>query len=125
MVAWLDARAYEEHDHWSFPRANLYPDEGSYATTDPLWPDNQTRLSVREKSGGRPVLHCGSPFGPGRVAPVVLEHHKFVVRGLAERRRALLRNERALGAAPYYRIFSVPEDFDVDTAPYGRARVAA
>jgi hypothetical protein len=53
--------------------------------TPVLFPDHQTRLSSREKSGGRYGVHAGSPFGGGTIAPVAIMHHKFIVRSLKAR----------------------------------------
>lgn len=124
MVEWLLDRAYEAHDHWSFATASLFPDPDHYIVSPPLWPDPHSRLSIREKSGGRPVLHMPSPHGPGQLAPVVLEHHKFIVRPLEERRARVLRSEKECGSSPYFRIFAVPEDYDVEIAPYVRDAAA-
>lgn len=86
MVAWLVKGAYLERDHWCFPRLHLWPDEKHFLDDTQLWPDFQTRLSVREKSGGRHHIHAMSPFGMGEQAPCALEHHKFLVKSYDERR---------------------------------------
>lgn len=122
MLAWLASGAYREHDHWAFPRMNLWPDTGHFIASHSLWPDYQTRLSVKAKSGGRSSIHDGSPFGTGELAPVPIEHHKFLVRSEAERREILARYE-ALGAHGYAQ-FSVPEDLD-DVSILERIQVAA
>lgn len=85
MFSWIVRQDYTEHDHWKFSRAHLWHLPNLYITNPPLWPDWQTRLSIRKKSGGRPILHSGSPFGGGRLAPVILEHWKFVVKTKEER----------------------------------------
>lgn len=116
MWSWLASGAYREHDHWAFPRQNLWPDATSYITSHSLWPDYQTRLSTIEKSGGRTRVHDGSPYGTGEIAPVAIEHHKFLIRSEADRRRILAGYE-ALGADRGHAAFSVPEDLiDVETA---------
>jgi hypothetical protein len=85
MERWLAAKSYEADDHWCFARAHLWGDARTMLVTPHLWPDWQTRLSVRAKAGGRNVIHGGSPWGAGRQAPGVLLHHKFLVRTRAER----------------------------------------
>lgn len=85
MVRWLGTRAYLGADHWAFPRANLWGDANSVLVNPPLWPDLQTRLSVKAKAGGRHGVHDGSPFGTGRIAPAVIEHHKYLVKDRAQR----------------------------------------
>lgn len=117
MERWLASGAYRESDHWAFPRAHLYPSACSYITSGELWPDLQTRLSVKERSGGRYQVHAGSPHGTGRRAPCVLEHHKFLCRGVAERTDLVGRYER-MGAGAHHRVFSLPEEADVTVAPY-------
>ncbi len=124
MIEWLAARAYQEHDLWCFPLACLYPDRHHYISSEPLWPDYQTRLSTREKAGGRHRVHAGSPHGRGQIAPCALEHHKYIARTRQQREATLARYEE-LGAGDYFRIFSLPEDFDVETKPYEPMMAAA
>lgn len=128
MVDWLASREYEEHDHWAFPRLNLWPDRARHVTNPPLWPDLQTRLSVKAKSAGRHRVHAGSPHGTGRVAPVAIEHHKFLVRTRAEREQLMADYEQLQeGAGRDYAMFSVPELYDqlLQTAPVDEAMAVA
>ncbi len=106
MRDWLEDGEWQEADHWAFPRLNLYPNEDCYITSHNLYPDLQTRLSTKAKSGGRRGIHAGSPFGTGRLCPVEIEHHKFLVRSYEERLALLKR----YGAGDHYTPFSVPED---------------
>lgn len=113
MVAWLAGGAYQAADHWAFPRANLWPTEHTYVANRPLWPDLQTRLSVKALAGGRRAVHAGSPYGTGRVAPCVIEHHKFLVRTREERERLVERYEAVQpGAGRDYVMFSLPELYE-------------
>ncbi len=117
MRDWLLAGEHTRRDHWAFRRANLYPDRNNYITNDLLWPDLQTRLSTKRKSGGRKNIHVGSPFGTGWVATPVIEHHKFLVRS-GEQRQELLAQYEAAGASEQFRVFSIPELIgDLETAP--------
>ena len=85
MERWLAGGKYQHFgDMYAFPRANMW-NLDHFITTPPLWPDIQTRLSVREKAGGRNKIHQGSPHGPGIVAPVAIEHYKFLVRDYESR----------------------------------------
>lgn len=77
MVRWLERGDYLACDHWKFPRQHVWPEPGQVILTPHLFPDWQTRLSVKEKAGGRNAVHAGSPFGGGEEAPVAIEHHKF------------------------------------------------
>lgn len=115
MLRWLGQGHYRESEHWAFPRRNLWPDASRYITNPPLWPDLQTRLSVKAKAASRTQIHSGSPFGTGRVAPVAIEHHKFLVRS-EEERRALVERYDAIvpGAGAQYAMFSLPERYEKD-----------
>jgi len=122
MRWWIRKRVYECDDHWAFPRLNLYPDADHFITNPPLWPDLQTRLSVKAKAGGRTGIHAGSPYGTGQVAPCAIEHHKFLVRSVAARRQLVADYESIqTGAGVFFSPFSVPEDFQVQTAPRSEA----
>jgi len=111
MQCWLANGEYLQHDLWKFPRAHLWIDETRYIVNRALFPDHQTRLGTKEKMGGRTTIHCGSPFGGGEEAPVLLLHHKFLVKPLEERRAIVERYDRiAAGAGSAFRVFSVPED---------------
>lgn len=112
MFRWLESAEFVTHDHWKFPRAHLWGNPETFIMHPQLWPDHQTRLSVRAKSGGRTTVHAGSPHGGGEVAPVVIKHHKFLIK---------TREEREAIAAGYDRVhpgygtggmlaFSLPED---------------
>lgn len=112
MASWLATYAYRISDHWKFPRANLWGDERHYLRTPQLWPDHQTRLSVKHKAGDRKAVHAGSPYGGGTLAPCVIEHHKFLVRSLEARREIVRRYDSIqAGAGTNFRAFSCPEDF--------------
>lgn len=112
MRQWLLERRYRTEQHWCFPRLHLWPDAGSHIATQPLYPDLQTRLSLKSLSGGRNHIHVGSPHGTGTQAPVAIEHHKFLVRSLPERRSLLDRYERVQPGAGSgnFAAFSIPED---------------
>lgn len=85
MQRWVVDESYTEADHWKFARAHLWGNRKQYIDAAPLWPDHQTRLSVRKKAGNRTFIHSGSPFGGGKLAPVILEHAKFLVKSREER----------------------------------------
>lgn len=114
MGAWLQERAYLHEPHWSFRRLNLWGDEKHALDTSLLFPDPQTRLSRRELAGGRRSIHVASPHGLGRVAPqpVALEHHKFLVKSLDQRREVAARYERAQpgSGSGVFRYFYEPEE---------------
>ena len=110
MAEWLETHEYEACDVWAFPRANLRDEKA--ITTPPLWPDLQTRLTTREKAGGRKQIHQGSPHGTGRVAPVAILHHKFQVRSFDERLQIAAKYESVKPGAGFghiYQPFNLPE----------------
>lgn len=138
---WLVTGGYRSSPHWKFPRAHIWSVNATYSLSEtvtkreehgvtiyerlcqeetpaisciinpPLWPDHQTRLSHRTLSGGRTILHCGSPFGGGEVAPCLIEHHKFVIKTLTQRREIVERYNRIqAGMGDGFRVFSTPED---------------
>lgn len=112
MVRWLADGGYRDADHWAFPRLHLWPDERHYVTNAPLWPDLQTRLSVKAKAGGRTRIHQGSPHGTGRIADCPIEHWKFIVRDREERERLVAHYEGLQsGAGERFSPFSLPELF--------------
>lgn len=112
MAVWLFQESYLTSDHWKFPRLHLWPSEDSVVITPHLWPDHQTRLSVKGKSAGRTSVHAGSPFGGGLDAHVCIEHHKFLTRSREDRLSIALEYDKQWpgsgtgGMKP----FSLPED---------------
>lgn len=109
--AWIATGEWETADNWCFPRRHLWPDEYSFITSMPLWPDLQTRLSVKAKSGGRLHIHAGSPFGSGTLVRAPIDHHKFLVRTQQERQQLLDRYATfdPIAVSPHYAAFSIPE----------------
>lgn len=104
MIRWLQDERFCESTHWKFARLHLWNDIFHFVNDGQLWPDHQTRLSLKCKAGGRAkAIHSGSPYGFGDLAPAAIEHHKFLVKTLEERR-----------AIPWHtdsmRAFSCPED---------------
>lgn len=127
MVAWLKAGAYLKQDHWQFPRVHFWGDAHTVLMTHELFPDHQTRLSLKSKSGGRRTVHAGSPFGPGAIAPVAIEHHKFLIR---DRKSRLAIAQQYDAQHPGYGTgsmlpFSLPEDAyeRVNLVAYGNGTV--
>lgn len=111
LQQWVIDAQYRAHDHWRFRRAHLWTfgEAMGHITNGRFWPDYQTRLSVREKSGQRVQPHAASPYGRGQAAPdnCVIEHWKFMLKSRAEREQMRDRYDRiAAGAGK----FSVPED---------------
>lgn len=111
MVRWLTNRGYETGNHWKFDRVHLWGDVRTALITPQLYPDHQTRLSVKRFAGGRATIHAGSPHGGGIAAPCAIEHQKFLVKTLEERREIVKRYDQVSpGAGTAFAAFSVPED---------------
>lgn len=114
-TAWdfLAEEGYRAHPHWKFDRYNLWGDVRHYIPTPPLFPDHQTRLSKRELAGGRCVIHCGSPFGGGEVAPGGILHHRFLIRPYEQRAAIAAKYDGVspgAGTSPGMLPFNLPED---------------
>lgn len=120
MENWLMASQYLRSGIWSFPRMHMWPDVHSMLYMPQLFPDHQTRLSLKELSGGRHHLHAASPFGWGEAAPVAIEHHKFLVKTYEERKKISAKWHTGGMLA-----FSVPEDVyaEVEVRDAGDGRV--
>lgn len=127
MIEWLREQRYLSSPHWKFARAHVWHNN-TYILDHPLWPDHQTRLSTRELSGNRNTIHCGSPHGGGKLAPVVIEHWKFLVRSREQRQEIVDRYERLQpGAGNNFKVFSVPESVmsSINTEPLTNANLRA
>lgn len=109
LADWLERREYPEVA--AFPRPYLWGDEQTFITD--LYPDLQTRLTRWEKAGGRRYIHQGSPYGTGTIIPYAIEHYKFLVRSLEDRKRIAAQYEavsHGAGFSPTYGRFNLPED---------------
>lgn len=109
---WLLSGAYKDADVWCFPRVYLWKDDQHYIPE--LFPDVQTRLTTKGKAGGRNVIHSGSPYGTGRIAPYAIEHHKLLVKTIEERERILDHYETiqvGAGRRPEFAKYNLPELF--------------
>lgn len=112
LALWLKSKEYEHGDLYAFPRQHLWRDTNHFIVTPPLWPDYQTRLSTKEKAGGRKEVHAGSPYGTGRIVDYPILHWKFLVRTKQEREKIAKRYEskrRGAGFSPVYQPFNLPE----------------
>ncbi len=86
LLEWLQKKEYEASSHWKFARAALWGGTDTFIHSPKLYPDPQTRLSIKSLAGGRDHIHAGSPFGAGLECPAMIEHHSFLIRTLEERR---------------------------------------
>lgn len=117
MARWIHEQRFLEHPHWKFPRAAMWSPT-TFITNPPLWPDHQTRLSMLGLANGRDHIHAGSPYGGGEVAPVIIEHHKFLVKTYEQRVEIADRYDRIRDGAGRNGMaaFQLPEDvFDSST----------
>jgi hypothetical protein len=111
MVRWLDRSAFIAEPHWCFSRAWLWLDPGHFLRMEPFWPDYQTRLSLKAQSGGRSLVHQGSPYGLGHVAPTTIEHHKLLLWSHRERLAHVAHYDQlSSGAGQASRGFYLPEE---------------
>jgi hypothetical protein len=112
LKSWFHSSPVAIPDLFTFPRLNLWVDERHYILNENLYPDLQTRLAKKEQSGGRQVIHAGSPFGVGGIVDKPILHHKFLIRDYNERKAIAERYESiAPGAGMgFYKVYSLPED---------------
>ncbi len=112
LFTWLRGSKYLSGNHFAFPRPYLWGDT-AHMLAD-LYPDLQTRLSVKAKAGGRDAIHCGSPYGTGVIVPFAIEHHKFLVKSFDERKQIADRYEQertGAGWSAEYGRYNLPEMF--------------
>lgn len=119
LQGWIVAGYYLNtgHDLYAFPRIYLYPDEWQYIANDGMYPDLQTRLGKKELMYGCNYVHAGNPHGTGCVVPYAIEHHKLLLRDLADRRKIAARYEAlrpGAGSLPEYARYNLPEDFYIE-----------
>lgn len=100
MEAWLRDGHFGSQDSWFFPRYHLWPDTDHVVTSQPFFPDFQTRLTTREKAGRAPTVHAGSPY-PSWRAPVHFEHLAFLLKTKEERRAITARYESLRLGRPF------------------------
>lgn len=112
LLAWLKQGKYKEFEIITFPRANMWGDEQHFLSEYPWWMDEQTRFGKTELMTGRNVIHQGNPCGAGVTVPYVIEHHKFLVRDYAERRKIAEQYEQVRPGAGLgeFLPFNLPED---------------
>jgi len=112
LIAWLQEGKYLDAELWAFPRCNLWGDRDHFIADHPLWPDLQTRLGKKGLMGGRYNIHDGATHGTGRIAPVAIEHYKFVIKDRAEREAIAANYDRVrpgAGTGSTYRYYNLPE----------------
>ena len=114
MAKWLRDGEWQAHDHWKFPRMNMWSAKSGIVAlgTLQLFPDHQTRLSRVDLAGGRNHIHAGSPNGGGEEAPVCIYHWKFVEKTYEQRRAIAESYDRVQPGAGTGGMlaFSLPED---------------
>jgi hypothetical protein len=111
MVDWIQAEGYTTQLHWRFKRKHLWEDQMHFLANERLWPDYQTRLSVKKMATGRTEVHAASPYGKGFLAPGAIHHHKFLLR-TREERQAMANKYEALkpgGGLGKFLPFNLPE----------------
>lgn len=112
LLTWLAAGEYRSGEVFAFARVHFWANHHQVIINPPLYPDLQTRLTTKERAGGRNVIHTGSPYGTGEIVPYPIEHHKFLVRNLEERRAIAAHYESirpGAGMSDTYRPFNLPE----------------
>lgn len=99
MERFLAREMYRRGEQWSFPRAHLWGNAQTMILEKYYWPDVQTRLSTRAKSGGYTKIHQGSPFGGGQIPFACLEHWCYLAKTYEERLEVSRRYHRIMQGA--------------------------
>jgi hypothetical protein len=95
MVAWLLSGAWRASAAWKFATAGLWGTAQDVLVMPELWPQYHVRLTTKALAAGQTRIHQRHRAdAQARVAPCVLEHHKFLVKSLDERKAIRQRYER-------------------------------
>lgn len=108
MIQWLWSGAWTREPAWAFATAGLWGDAQTLLVNPELWPQYHTRLTIKARAAGRSRIHAPDPLGRGAIAPVVLEHHKFVCKPVATR-LAIRARYNAIRAGAGKACHSIPE----------------
>lgn len=129
MERWLAARSHETEPVWQFPTAHLW-EAGWWITDPPLGTNRRPWLTTVAAGLVHDKLHTKPLAGRGAVAPVMLEHHKFLVKPRAERaaRIQLYESLEKGGGLGHRRLaYGLPEEYyrqtGVTLAPLGDGTV--
>jgi len=119
LVEWLKTGRYEDADFWYIARAWLYRDTKHYITSAKHWPNPALRIGRSQLVRVPTQIHAGWMDGSGQrsIAPYPLEHHKFLIRSLEERKATVERYEairEGAGMPGHY----LPECVMVDVAEW-------
>lgn len=111
LFRWLVARKYLLAERWLIPTAALWGDTGHFITSSPLWPDIHLRLTTWDFPRWNTELHAASPK-MGRLAPVCILHHKYLLNSYEERRRKAQQYDsiKEDGGTGKHLPFTLPED---------------
>jgi len=117
MLGYLLSCDYTKREAIAFPRANLWGHEGDHLTDAEFWPDVQMRFSKRQYAIRR-TIHEGAQKIDA-VAPAMLLHHAFLIRGREGRREVARRYCEIQGVPPHDRYW--PPDYmtSLNTSPVG------
>jgi len=85
MVAWLLSGVWQDAPAWKFATAGLWGNADRVLTMPELWPQYHVRLTTARLAGGQTRIHQRHPVTDAEIAPVAIEHHKFLVKSLDER----------------------------------------
>lgn len=119
LVNWLATEQYRTADFWYIRRAWLYKDARHYISSPKHWPNPSLRIGRRELITVPTAIHAGWMQGPGTKAeaPFAIEHHKFLIRSLDERKETVAQYEaiRKDAGMPHHYL---PECVMVDVAEW-------
>lgn len=120
LANWLIGKHYQSAPFWYVPRAWLYQDRHHFISSKKHWPNHALRIGAQEAitvlTG---PIHAGWMAGPGakEICPYAIEHHKLLIRSLAERKDTVAKYEAikpGAGMPNHY----LPECVMVDVAEW-------
>lgn len=119
LAAWLEDRQYLAADFWYVSRAWLYPDAQHFITSRKHWPNPSLRVGRRSLITVPTRIHAGWMEGEGTrgTCPHPVEHHKFLLRSLADREAEVAERDALAPGAGMYKQY-LPERLMVDVAEW-------
>ena len=112
LLEWLKGRQYLEERAWHIPTMALYPNEKTFLTNEPLYPDIHIRLTTwKYYDKVAEAIHAGQPF-LAAMCDKVIYHHKYLVESYQDRiKKAAHYDSLHEGAGTgVHKPFTLPED---------------
>jgi hypothetical protein len=87
LFEWIHNRQYLDETAWHIPTMGLYPDDKTFITNEPLYPDIHIRLTSWKHYGQvAEAIHAGQPFMAAMMDKAIY-HHKYLVESYEDRKK--------------------------------------